>query len=763
MVQVSRQRHNTNAASSPPGLTIGIYGLLLALPGPSFAPRGAAQEAPEAAVILVTSLDERSPDDHQDLSPTTGNRAVRTLAQALHQAAADPRDNVIRFAPDLFKGESATVKLEAPVLIRGSAAGHDCLDGSSAATTITIDVADCREAGLIVAGDASFTIRQLIITSGQQRNLLVKDQATLTLDRVVVSSAEGPGIACFEESSVHLRQCRLANNRTHGVEVHDAASATMDYVDLRRNGQSGCAMFGSSRAEINDSYFDANGDWNIVMTAESRARLTRCLLRKARFANADISGRAFIDFDDCTLDAGERFGLFATGDADVRMRLTGVSQAGSRGVELQNRARLSMRDSHVEFSNDYGIILFGQSHAQLFGTRVARNGAHGISMRDEAAASIIDCTLSHNRYSGVGCLDRRDGGDVHVSRSVFQRNGMRPLYRGPLHLDPLVPTPLRIQGDRVICRADPHAEIELFLDRVGEASRYLRSVRADGQGLFTVDTAEIPAGWVMTASATVDRSTSEFNVVAGAADTGLMSAILGRTGPLSDAGGRINDAALLRRWKPGTYLLFHMPSPPSAAVEAYARFFVEHVQSWTAGAATASLEIGSLDEPPAGSVVIPLNYVSADDSELLGRGGVTYMKWDASGFFQRPMEILLARGRFPEETCPRVLAHEIGHTLGLSHARVGLLSRMQGSKMPVPGFVNDFSPTMTYYDVLALHMLYDAGNGRGATLQDLADRGLLGDRPRREIVGIDHAREQPSFSPPAHDASSPTPQSTARP
>ena len=34
-----------------------------------------------------------------------------------------------------------------------------------------------------------------------------------------------------------------------------------------------------------------------------------------------------------------------------------------------------------------------------------------------------------------------------------------------------------------------------------------------------------------------------------------------------------------------------------------------------------------------GAVVVPIEYVDADSPQLMGRGGVTFMKWNAAGYF----------------------------------------------------------------------------------------------------------------------------------
>jgi len=553
-------------------------------------------------------------------------------------------------------------------------------------------------------------------------------------------------------------------NRTHGIELHGAATATLDTCNAETNGQAGLAGFDRAAFALSKCKLDGNREWNVVLTQSSRAELSSCVFRKGAFASVDLSESARVRCQECVIEEGGRFGLFATGSARVEMVKTRLRKNGGRGIELQEQARLALGESVIEGNVEYGLIGFGRSSVQATGSLFMGNGAHGASLRGPATAEFIGCAFTRNRYSGVGCLDAGEGGRVRVTQCVFHRNGMRPIYRGPLHIDPLVPTPLTVRDSVVECLADPNATVELYLDRVGEAGKYLRSIRADGQGRFQVDCGEVPEGYVMTAAATRDESTSEFNVVAGSQSEAVLSALLGRTGPYSDEGGASNLESGVRRWKPGTKIVLQMQKAPSPAVERYVRFLVARINDWTSGSVTAQARIGPAGNGGGpGSVTVPIRYVSADSPQLLGLGGVTFMRWDGQGFFQAPMEILLALAGDPEDTCPRVLAHEVGHALGLSHTRVGLLSRMQGKSTPGPGFLNDFSPTFTYYDVLALQLLHDSRNKGSATLRELMARGAQ-PRPRTGVMAEARpagAAGQPTYSPPPRNAT-PDPQRTPR-
>ncbi len=678
---------------------------------------------------------------------------VETLLDAERQAASDPRDNVIRFDPVAFGTGAVTIRLAEPIVAVDPGApgggGRDRIDGSALEGGLTLDTTACADAGIVVGGEAGLVLQNLTIRGGQQRSILVKDTGRIELQNVTVTRAGGPGVVLFGGARAELRECKLVGNRTHGLELHGEARAALDNVELSRNGQSGLAAFDQSAVEATNCTLDANSDWNAVLTGASRAKLARCTLSKGRFANADVSGTVRLELVDCTLERGERFGIFATGGASLVLTRTRLSEHRGRGIELQDRAAANLTGSRLADNQDYGLILFGDATLRGLATSFAGNGAHGVSFRDRTAGELTHCTFTGNRYSGVGCLDAGDGGAVKVTRCLFRDNGMRPIYRGPLHIDPIVPTPIRIRGDGVEVMTEPGAEIELYVDRAGEAGRYLRTVRADASGRFDVSCNDVPAGWVMTAAATVRGVTSEFNVIAGTTPGPVLRALVGRCGPLSDEAGDPGAPGdtLLRRWRPGTHLVFHIDQTPSSAVVRYARFLVDRVGEWTGGSLSAEVAVGEMGRLAPGTIVIPVRYLEPGDPQLLGRGGVTFMKWDEQGHFMLPMEIVLARGAEPRETCPRVLAHEIGHALGLCHVRVGLLSRMQGSVPSSDAFVNDFSPMMTYYDVLALQILHDRRLGPGATLDTVVEHGLIPPGGARLAAGNAIPDVSPTFSP----------------
>lgn len=650
-----------------------------------------------------------------------------SLMDALVEARQDPHDNVIRFDPTVFSSSEVSILLAEPLVVNDESGGHDRIDGSLPGGSVTLDGSDCPDAGIMVSGRAQFTLMNLGIRGGRMRGALVTASARLNLENVVVRECSGPGLAVFGEARIHIEGGSIEETRSHGVEVRDRASASLEGVKLSNNGQSDLAGFNEASISATGCQMSSAADWNVVLSHDAQASLTRCTLSRARFANADASGKARLRMIDSTVDDGLRTGIFATGQAVVDLTSTRLRRHGSRCIELQDEAAATIDASAMEFGGEYGVVLFGKASVHATQIRVAENGSHGICLRQQARGWFDRCTFTGNRNSGIACPDAHEGGPVRASRCTFSGNGMRPICRGPLHISPLVPTPIRVDGPQVTCMTEPNASVELYVDRAGEAARYLKTVTADGMGRFTVDCRDVPAGQVITAAATSGESTSEFNVVAATESGPILSALLGNTGPLSDEGGETQPESLIRRWQADTRLVFNIVNPPNSAVERYVRFLVDRINDWTGASLQSELSIGQMRRSPGKAVVLPIRYVAADSPNLVGRGGATFMKWDAGGSFMSPMEVVLAVGQDPRQTCPRVLAHEIGHTLGLCHARVGLLSRMQGITPPPKdsGYVNDFSPMMTYYDVLALQILHDRRNTGRLTLGRLVEKGAI--------------------------------------
>lgn len=704
--------------------------------GPALVPLNHPSAADPTIVVNWPTNDPAEPAD------------ATTLARAVAKALADPGDNLIRFDPKAFGSTGATLRLAGPITVSSSASGRDCIDGSLPAGEVTLEGPAGAEAAVIVEGSGQLTLRRITLTGPAPRAVLGKGDGRIQIERATLCSSAGPGLALFDSAAATLAECLLTGNRTHGLELHGRSTAGLTDTALAGNGQSGLAAFDDAQAIGRRCRLSSNGDWNLVLSQRSQVEWQEGYMARSRFAQADLSESAHLALADCTLEAGERFGIFATGRSSVTIQRSRLIQHSGRGIELQDHVQISLSQVRIESSGDYGLLLFGKSHVQADDCILAGNGVHGASLRGAASGRFRGCTFVGNRYGGLAGLDAGDGGQLEITRCLFEGNGMRPIYRGPLHIDPLVPTPVQIDGPVVHCLADPGARIELFLDPVGEARRYLKTIQADRRGRFVVDCRDVPDGLVMTATATAGGSTSEFNVVAGPTCEPILAALLAQTGPLSDAGADVQASAHVRRWAGGTRLVFEVANPPSEVVRHYAQFLARRIEGWTGGAVTAEACFGHLPKGSERAAVIPLQYLAADSAALRGRGGVTFLKWDPNGWFVAPMEILLAAAADPSETCPRVLAHEVGHTLGLCHASVGLLSRMQGTVPPRHAeLINDFAPMLTYYDVLALRVLYDARTPPAASIKQLVAAGLLPEPTGPAVAQLGLPPAQPIFSP----------------
>jgi hypothetical protein len=697
------------------------------LGGKLFAAGPAEVIAPTVGVPAAAEFVVDRPDDSPDSS--TG----LTLREAIERAARDPRDNTIRFAPAVFRPGRVSVQLERPLISAPRPQGRggcDVVDGGECGVAIQ---AGPRAPALIIVRGGRLTLRKLMLVGGSGQTVLA-DGGSLELADCAVMRSAGAGVLLQGGGRLRVAGGRVGEHKTHGIELHDACVLDVAGATIGHNGQAGIALLDRSRATVERCVLDANGQWGVVATNAAAAALRDTRIRGTGFAGVDAAEQAQIDLDGSRISDGGRFGILASGGARLSLRRSGLSGNSWRGIELQGEAVADLCETAVEQSGHFGVVLFGRSKAQIVGGAVRRNRGHGLTIRDQAAVDVSDCAFEDNEYSGAAAPDAGDGGRLRVRRCVFRHNGMRPLFRGPMHIDPPVPTVLGIDGDRVTVRAAPHATVDLYVDPAGEAARYLRTVTADDAGEFDLAIDSVPSGEVITAAATAHGHTSEFNVIAGRRDAAILAALLARTGPLSDAGGAIEPSATIQRWRRGTRVVFRFEDRPPRHVEAYMECLIGALRGWLDGAVDVDVRFGSGAPLPNGVTVVPIRYAPARDDRINGTGGTTFTQWDSLGYFDGPIRIFLARPAAGETACPRVAIHEMLHALGLYHARVGLRSRMQGTPAPPAGQVNDFAPAPTFFDVAALQILYGHRLPAPTTLAQLTSAGLMPEATVRTVA-----------------------------
>jgi len=252
-------------------------------------------------------------------------------------------------------------------------------------------------------GKVKVTIRQLTVagSSGSPADrdenifpdgILVRGEAYLKLEEVIVSSNDSCGIRLLDNSALEAVNSSFSYN---GNACCASGNTNLKIADTRISGN-GIVLSSSSSAEVTDSTISNHNEKGVELEDGSYLEISNSKIGTCETCVL-LSGSSFLNIVNSSVeDAGDGIKLIENSSANIEKS---VLTGSTSGVDLQETATATVSDSRIK-ENDHGFSLIGEARLNIRNCRVAYNDI-GIRVSPGSEVKINGCDVRfYNNFEG---------------------------------------------------------------------------------------------------------------------------------------------------------------------------------------------------------------------------------------------------------------------------------------------------------------------------------------------------------------------------
>ena len=303
--------------------------------------------------------------------------------------SADPLDNI-----SIEKGNyRENLKVDKELIIQGTGSGKVTLRPKTEGKPIIT----------VGPGKVKVAIRKLTVTGSRGApadrdekilpdGILVRGQANLKLEEVIVASNDSCGIRLLDNSVLEAVNSSFSYN---GNACCASGNSKLKIVDTRISGN-GIVLTSSSSGSVTDSTISNHNEKGIELKDGSYLEISNSEIGTCETCVL-LSGISFLDIANSSVeDAGDGIKLIENSSVSIENSLLTGSTSG---VDLQETATARVSDSRIK-ENDHGFSLIGEAKLNIRNCRVAYNDI-GIRVNPGSEVKVNGCDVRfYNNFEG---------------------------------------------------------------------------------------------------------------------------------------------------------------------------------------------------------------------------------------------------------------------------------------------------------------------------------------------------------------------------
>ncbi|MCL1894587.1 MAG: protein kinase [Holophagaceae bacterium] len=237
---------------------------------------------------------------------------------------------------------------------------------------------------------------------GDGVGILLDDQATATLENVVIKEFDDGGVELNSSSVLRAKESQFLNSKFAGLIQKDNSKSNLENCKFSEHEGSGLHVAKGAEAALKDCKFEENIGHGVSAIDGGKITLESCEISGNQQTGIVVHQKGKLQLNQCRIIDGQEGGLHCYATAEANLEACEIKDNVKQGVQVDSEGYLAMKHCVVHNNRGEGLVLEENTDVFLESCVIQKNAMGSISLSKEGKHPTLLGNNQIEAYSGGG-------------------------------------------------------------------------------------------------------------------------------------------------------------------------------------------------------------------------------------------------------------------------------------------------------------------------------------------------------------------------